>query len=294
MLTYALTCCSTADLTPSWLDGIGVRYVFFNYELDGIPCKDDFGKTHAPKELYARMLKGATVKTSQVSIGEYMEFWAPLLEAGQDVLHVTLSSGISGTYGSACAARDALRRVFPERRLVVIDSLCASSGYGLLVDRMAQLRSAGMGLDDLASWATIHRLEVQHWFFSSDLSFFVRGGRISKVAGVVGGMLKICPVMNVEADGALAVKEKIRTKGKAERRVVALMHQLARDGDDYAGKAFICNADCLDDARAVSDMIEAQFPKLDGPVHHFDVGATIGCHTGPGTVALFFWGAPGT
>ena len=87
MLTYALTCCSTADLTPSRLDEIGVRYVFFNYELDGIPCKDDFGKTHAPKELYARMLKGATVKTSQVSIGEYMEFWAPLLEAGQDVLH---------------------------------------------------------------------------------------------------------------------------------------------------------------------------------------------------------------
>ena len=99
---------------------------------------------------------------------------------------------------------------------------------------------------------------------------------------------------DVEADGTLAVKERIRTKAKAERRVVALMHQLARDGDDYADKVFISNADCLDDARAVSSMIETQFPKLDGPVHHFDVGATIGCHTGPGTVALFFWGAPRT
>ena len=111
MPSYALTCCSTADLTPGWLDGIDVNYLFFNYELDGVPCKDDFGKTHSPKELYACMLKGATAKTSQVSIGEYMEFWAPLLEAGQDVLHVTLSSGISGT-----SSRSEERRVGKECR----------------------------------------------------------------------------------------------------------------------------------------------------------------------------------
>ncbi|MCI7438679.1 MAG: DegV family protein [Coriobacteriaceae bacterium] len=292
MHPYALCCCSTADVSEEFLRSRDIRYVYFNYQLDGIPCKDDFGRTHTPRDLYARMLAGAEVKTSQVSVGEYMEFWRPLLEAGQDVLHVTLSSGISGTYNSACAARDQLAREFPDRKLIVVDSLCASAGYGLLMDRLADLRDGGMGIVELAAWAKSRRLEVQHWFFSSDLTFFIRGGRISKAAGLVGGLLRICPIMRVQPDGSLAVVEKVRTKHRAETRVVKIMHELAQGGSDYAHRVFISNSDCLADATAVSDLIEAEFPKMDGRVRHFDIGATIGCHTGPGTVALFFWGKP--
>lgn len=290
MADYVLTCCSTCDLTPVHLDRLGIRYVYFNYELDGEQCKDDFGRTHTQHELYRRMRAGATVRTSQVSVGEYLDLWRSLLKAGKDVLHVALSSGISGTYGSACTARDAIRQEFPERRIEVIDSLCASSGLGLLLDTLAGLRNDGMSMDRLVAWAEAHKAEVNHWFFSSDLTFFVRGGRISRAAGAMGGLLRICPVMEMDDEGALQVREKVRTKLRAQRRMVRKMHELAQGGDGYARKVFISHSDCLRDARGVGDRLEREFPHLDGHVHYFDIGTTIGCHTGPGTVALFFWG----
>ncbi len=290
MPSYVLSCCSTADVTREWLESHDIAYLYFNYFLNGEPCKDDFGVTNPPAQLYAKMLAGAEAKTSLISAGDYVGHFETYLKQGLDILHVTLSSGISGTYGSACAARDELAKRYPDRKIYVVDSLAASSGYGLLMDRLAELRDGGMGIDELAAWAEEHRSEVQHWFFSSDLTFFVRGGRISKAAGVMGGMLKICPVMDVEPDGSLGVKEKIRTKGKAIARVVQKMEELAEGGLDYSGKCFISHSECLEDAREVARRIEEKFPKLDGPVQIFPIGATIGVHTGPGTVALFFWG----
>lgn len=287
---YVLSCCSTADLTHDWLERRNINYLEFNYFLDGVPCKDDFGATNSPAELYAKMLAGADAKTSQISAGDYLASFEQSLSAGLDVVHVTLSSGISGTYNSACTARDQLAEKYPDRHVYVVDSLAASSGYGLLMDRLADLRDEGMSAAELVAWAEEHKGEVQHWFFSSDLTFFIRGGRISKAAGLVGGMLKICPVMDVAPDGSLAVKEKIRTKAKAEKRVIEKMVELAEGGRDYSGKCFISQSECLDDAREVARMVEETFPKLDGKVEVFDIGATIGVHTGPGTVALFFWG----
>ena len=287
---YVLSCCSTADVTRDWLEARDIKYLFFNYYLDGKVCKDDFGATNPPAQLYAKMLAGADAKTSQISAGDYIAHFEPFLAAGQDVVHVTLSSGISGTYNSACAARDQLAEKYPDRHVYVVDSLAASSGYGLLMDKLAELRDGGMGAAELAAWAEEHKSEVQHWFFSSDLTFFIRGGRISKAAGLVGGMLKICPVMDVAPDGSLAVKEKIRTKAKAEKRVVEKMEELAEGGLDYSGKCYISQSECKADALEVAARVEERFPKLDGKVEVFPIGATIGVHTGPGTVALFFWG----
>lgn len=292
MANYVLSCCSTVDVSREWLERRDISYVYFNYNLDGVTLKDDFGHTNSPDQLYSKMLAGADAKTSQVSAGEYVEHFEKYLAAGTDVLHVTLSSGISGTYNSACAARDQLAEKYPERKIRVVDSLCASAGYGLLVDKLADLRDEGMGIDEVADWAEAHRLEVQHWFFSSDLTFFIRGGRISKAAGLVGGMLKICPMMTVEPDGSLAVKEKVRTKRKAYERDLELMRENVVS-PDYDGPCFISNSECEGDAREVARRIEATFPHLKyGGVQLFPIGATIGCHTGPGTVALFFWGKP--
>ena len=287
---YVLSCCSTADVTREWLENRDIAYLYFNYFLNGEMCKDDFGATNPPAQLYAKMLAGADAKTSQISAGDYMAHFEPFLAAGQDVVHVTLSSGISGTFNSACAARDQLAEKYPDRHVYVVDSLAASSGYGLLMDKLAELRDSGMGAAELAAWAEEHRNEVQHWFFSSDLTFFIRGGRISKAAGLVGGMLKICPVMDVAPDGSLAVKEKIRTKAKAINRVVEKMEELAEGGLDYSGKCYISQSECKADALEVAARVEERFPKLDGKVEIFPIGATIGVHTGPGTVALFFWG----
>lgn len=289
MSDYVVTCCSTADVSEQYLQSRNVHYVCFNYELGGQQCKDDFGRTNTPAQLYKRMLSGEECRTSQVSIGEYMDFWRPLLDAGHDVLHVALSSGISGTYESACQAQEEIKKEFPERKIEVVDSLQASSGYGLLVDAVADKRDEGMPFDELVAWVREARHYVYAWFFSSDLTFFVRGGRISKAAGLLGGMLNICPVMDVESDGSLAVKEKQHGKKKAAARVVDIMAQTAEDGLNYSCKVFISNSECPKDALTVQKLIQSKFPQVK-EIDMFDIGATIGVHTGPGTVATFWWG----
>uniref|UniRef100_UPI002622B769 DegV family protein n=1 Tax=uncultured Olegusella sp. TaxID=1979846 RepID=UPI002622B769 len=260
--------------------------------IDGVDGKDDFGESLPPAELYAKILAGSEAHTSQVSVGSYVDLFKPTLEAGKDVVHLTLSSGISGTYNSAVTARDLLAEQYPERKIYIVDSLAASAGYGLLVDKLADLRDEGMSADELVAWAERHKLELNHWFFSTDLTFFIRGGRISKAAGLVGGMLKICPVMNVAHDGSLAVVEKVRTKKRAANRVVEIMKERALDGLNYSDKVFISNSECLEDAHMVGDAIEEVFLKMNGKVQYSNIGSTIGVHTGPGTVALFYWGEP--
>lgn len=292
MADYVLSCCSTADVSRELLDSRDIAYVLFNFELDGEPRKDDFWELLSQREMFSKMLDGASARTSQVSAGEYEQHFERFLSQGLDVVHVTLSSGISATYNSACVARDMLAERYPDNHVYVVDSLAASAGFGLLVDRMADLRDEGMGAAELAAWADEHKREVQHWFFSTDLTFFIRGGRISKAAGMAAGVLRICPLMWVAPDGSLEVKEKIRTKAKTIARDVDVMERLAAGGRDYSGKVFISHADCIDDAREVARRVEERFPNIDGPVRIYEIGATIGVHTGPGTVALFYWGEP--
>ena len=293
MSDYVLSCCSPVDLTPAWLEERSIRSVPFNYVLDGVWHKDDFGKTIAPKELYRRMLAGEDASTSQVGVGDYTTYFRSMLDQGLDVVHVTLSGGLSSTYNSAHIAAESLKDEYPDRTIYLVDSLCASAGYGLLMDRMAELKAEGMDAAALAAWAKEHRLEVNHLFCSGDLTFFVKGGRIKPLAGRVGSLLKICPLMHVDTTGSLEVKEKIRTKRKAFARQVQKMEELAQNGYDYDQRVFITNTECLADAKAVASMVENRFHKLrDDKVEIFDVGATIGCHLGPGTVVLSFWGAP--
>ena len=147
-----------------------------------------------------------------------------------------------------------------------------------------------MTVDELHAWTMLHRLELHHWFFSTDLKFFVKGGRISKTSGWVGTMLRICPLLNMDDQGKLIPREKIRTKKKVIARIVEKMQAHAKDGADYSGKCFISQSACEEDARAVAALVEAAFPKLNGKVVINSIGTTIGSHTGPGTVALFFWG----
>jgi DegV family protein with EDD domain len=183
-----------------------------------------------------------------------------------------------------------LREKYPEKRIYIVDSLAASSGYGLLMDRLADLRDSGMSIDEVRDWAEANKLKCLHWFFTSDLTFFIRGGRVSKASGMIGQVLNICPLLNVDAQGKLIPREKHRGKKKVIHAIVQKMKEQAENGLDYSGKCFISQSDCLSDARAVADAVEAAFPKLDGKVRIFDIGTTIGSHTGPGTVALFFWG----
>ncbi|NLD83942.1 MAG: DegV family EDD domain-containing protein, partial [Clostridiales bacterium] len=187
-------------------------------------------------------------------------------------------------------AQKALAEKYPERKIYIVDSLGASSGYGLLMDTLADKRDAGMDIDTLYQWALDHRLQMHHWFFSTDLTFYVKGGRISKASGWFGTILQICPLLNMDNLGRLIPREKIRTKKRVIARIVEKMKEHAAGGLDYSGKCYISESACMEDARAVADLVEAAFPKLNGKVLINSIGTTIGSHTGPGTVALFFWG----
>lgn len=287
---FILSCCSTADLSKERFEERDIQYVCFHFELGGKEYLDDLGKSVSPEELYRRMVAGEDTKTSQISVGEYEALFEKNLKEGKDVLHVTLSSGISGTYNSACVARDELKERYPDRKIYVVDSLAASSGYGLLMETLADLRDSGIGIDELHQWVEENKLKLHHWFFSSDLTFFIRGGRVSKTAGFIGSIMNICPLLNVDYEGKLIPREKIRTKKKVINRIVEQMEMNAENGLDYSGKCFLSHSLCEEDARATAKLVEEKFKKLSGKVEIFPIGATIGSHTGPGTVALFFWG----
>ena len=287
---YVLSCCSTADLSKERFEKRQIQYVCFHFELGGKEYLDDLGASVPPEELYRRMIAGEDTKTSQVSVGDYEALFEKNLKDGKDILHVTLSSGISGTYNSACVARDELKERYPDRKIYLVDSLAASSGYGRLMETLADLRDSGMGIDELYRWAEENKLKLHHWFFSTDLTFFIKGGRVSKTAGFIGSVMNICPLLNVDFEGKLIPREKIRTKKKVIARIVEQMEINAQDGLDYSGKCFLSHSLCREDADAVAALVEEKFKKLNGKVEIFPIGATIGSHTGPGTVALFFWG----
>lgn len=290
MSDYIISCCSTADLSAEHFAAIDVHYVCFHYFLNDVEYPDDLGKSMPFAEFYDAMVKGANTRTAQVNTNEYLAHFEKFLEQGRDIIHVCLSSGISGSFNSANVAADILRQKYPQRKIYVVDSLGASSGYGLLMDAMAAKRAEGMDIDALYAWVEQNKLHLHHWFFSTDLSFYVKGGRVSKVSGFVGGLLNICPLLNMNDLGQLIPREKIRHKKKVIRRLVEKMAEHAQNGPDYSGKCYISHSDCYDDARAVADLVEERFPNLAGPVEINYVGTTIGSHTGPGTVALFFWG----
>ena len=290
MNPYVISCCSTADLSEEHFRSRNISYICFHFELDGVEYPDDLGKSIPFDEFYRRMANGASTKTSQINVEEFTEYFEPFLKEGKDILHVSLSSGISGVFNSASLARNLLMQKYPERTILIVDSLGASSGYGLFMDRLADLRDEGYSIQELYEWAMKNRLRLNHWFFSTDLTFYIRGGRVSKTSGFIGTILNICPLLNMNRLGQLIPREKIRTKKKVIQAIVTRMKACADNGTDYSGKCYISHSACYEDARAVADLVEAAFPKLNGKVEIYSVGTTIGSHTGPGTVALFFWG----
>lgn len=290
MSEYVLSCCSTADLTKEHLEKRNIKYVCFHYALNDKEYFDDLGESMPFDEFYQAMKDGADTRTSQINTEEYIDYFEPFLEQGLDILHLTLSSGLSGTINSAKIAQIMLKEKYPNRKIFIVDSLAASSGYGLLMDKLADLRDLGLSIEELCAWAEEHKTEVNHWFFSTDLTFYIKGGRISKTAGFIGGVMNICPLLDVDYEGKLIPRQKIRTKKRAIMEVVKIMKKLAKDGLDYSDKCYISNSACYEDAKAVADLIEISFPHLKGNVEIYSVGTTIGSHTGPGTIALFFWG----
>ena len=290
MNDYILSCCSVVDLTPEHLAKRNIEFASLHYHVNGKDYIDDMGQTISSEDFYLSMKEGATVSTSQINVDEYLNYFEKFLAAGKDVLHLALSSGLSGSYNSARIAAEMLSEKYPERSVYVVDSLAASSGDGLLIETLADRRDQGESIHDTYRWAEENKLKMHHWFTASDLTWFAKGGRITKVAGWFGTVLKICPVMNVDNLGRLIPRFKIRGKQNALKELVNQMKEHAEGGVNYSGKCFISHSYCREDAEFVANEIRKCFPNINGEIGIYNIGTTIGCHSGPGTTALFFWG----
>ena len=291
MNNYAIITCSTADISPELLRDRDVDFIQFSYYLDGKEYLDDMGISMTYEEFYKRMKNGAETKTSLPNKERIKEKFLPYLKEGKDIICLMLSSGLSGAMTSASMAKEELNKEYPERKIYVVDSLGASTGMGLLTMEMAKRRDEGMPIDELYSWTEQNKLNVHHWFFTTDLTYFVKGGRVSKLSGWFGTILKICPLLNVSNQGKLIPRKKLRGKAKAIEEIVKRMEENAASGINYDGPCYISHSDAYEDAVAVKAQIEGKFPNLKRRVSINSIGTTIGSHTGPGTVAVFFFGS---
>ena len=232
------------------------------------------------------MLSGEKSQTTQVNTEEYIDSFRKYLEQGQDIFHICLSGGLSGTVNSCHIAKDILLEEFPERKIEIVDSLMASSGYGLLVDKACALKKQGLTMEELRKELEKWRNCLHAYFFTSDLRFFIQGGRVSKAAGFIGGLLKICPVLKITEEGKLKPIEKVRGKKQAMENILSKME---KEGYLSTEKCFISHSACPLDAKKLAESIRDRFHP-EGNMEIFDIGGTIACHTGPGTVACFFFG----
>ena len=290
MADFVLSCTTHLDLPKEYVDSRNIYYTSAPYFMNGVEHRDDLYQTISAEDFYQAMVDGVNVTTSQPNMQEFLDYFEPILKEGKDILHISLSSGLSGTHQSSVNAANVARERYPERKIYVVDSLAAASGIGLLMDKLADLRDAGMNIEELRDWAEENKLKMNHWFFTTDLTFFIKGGRVSKTAGTVAGVLGICPLLNVSVEGKLVSREKIRSKKKVIKATVEKMKELADGRVEYADKCFISHSNCPEDAEAVAKLVKENFPNIKGDVMINNIGTSIGAHTGPGTVALFFWG----
>ena len=288
MNDYVLLTDSSADLPQQLVEELGVEVLPLCFTMGDKTYRNwPDNREMDPEEFYRMLREGAMATTSAVNVGDYTEALTPFLEAGKDVLVLAFSSGLSATCNSARIAAQELNEQYPQQRVRVVDTLCASLGQGLLVWHAAKLKQSGKRLDEVGDWAEENKLRLCHWFTVSDLHFLKRGGRISPATAVLGTMLSIKPVMHVDDEGHLIKVGTARGRGASLK---ALVDHMAETADDPGNQVvFISHGGCLEDAQKVAQDVKARFGTKEVVINY--VGPVIGAHSGPGTVALFFLGS---
>ena len=288
MNNYVLFTDSSADLSQQLVEELGVEVLPLCFTMGDKTYRNwPDNREMDPEEFYRMLREGAMATTSAVNVGDYTEALTPFLEAGKDVLVLAFSSGLSATCNSARIAAQELNEQYPQQRVRVVDTLCASLGQGLLVWHAAKLKQAGKSLDEVGDWAEENKLRLCHWFTVSDLHFLKRGGRISPATAVLGTMLSIKPVMHVDDEGHLIKVGTARGRGASLKALVDHMAETAEDPGNQV--VFISHGGCLEDAQKVAQDVKARFGTKEVVINY--VGPVIGAHSGPGTVALFFMGS---
>ena len=289
-MSFILSCESTVDLPFSYVDGRGIPVLFYSYRVDGEDYPDDMGRDPgALDRFYSFLAQGKMPTTSQLNTYAYLEFMEPLVQKG-DLLHIAFGSGMTGSVNNAFTAAEMLREKYPERRIVVIDSLCSSSGYGMLVDTAADMRDEGRSMEETEQWVLANRKNVHHQFFSTQLDHYRRSGRMSGPTAMIASILGICPIMRLDDGGHIIAYDKVRGKSAAIKRTVDTMEKHVRDGKNYNGKCWICHSNCLETAEQLREAVKERFRSIKGEIRICDIGTIIASHCGPGTAAVFFFG----
>ena len=286
---YQLSCESTVDLPYQYVAGRGIAVLSYTYLFGEEELTDDMGRDpETLKRFYKRLRAGEMPSTSQINMTSYEAYFEDLLRNG-DLLHIAFGSGMTPSVYRAEKAAMKLREKYPERKIIVVDSLCSSAGYGLLVDSAADLRDQGKSMEEVEEWLLSMRTRVHHQFFSTDLKYFRRSGRMSGPAASAAAILNICPLMRLDLSGHILAYDKVRGQRAVIRETADAMEKHAEGGKEYRGKCFIAHSDCPDTAEKLRAALMERFPRMED-VRIFPIGPVIASHSGPGTVALFFYG----
>lgn len=290
MKDYIITCSSTCDLTKEYLKENNNDYVSFYYYLDDKKYIDNFYDGMNIEDFFTS-LKKSDAKTSQPSPEDYVEVWSKTLDNGKDILHIELSSGISGAYNSALIAKDMVMEKYPDAKIYVVDSLCASAGYGLLVDIANKIKKNNDTIDVCFNKIEDIKHNICHIFCTSDLTQLFKGGRISKTAFSFGKLLNIVPVMHVNSIGKLEPIDKLRGLQNAIKKMVEMISNSFNYNCELSKSLFISHSYCKD----IVDKFLLEFKnKVNNIVvpneNIFNIGTVIGTHTGQGTIAIFYVG----
>ena len=286
MNTYVIMTDINADLPEEYIREHGLEVLSLSYMIDG----ETYDRNHPLEvgEFYKRMRNGSMPTTSQVNPDQAKKAFTACLKQGKDVLYIAFSSALSGTYNSGRIAAEEIKEegLFPDRKLVVLDSLSASLGQGLLVHKAVQLKEAGKSLEETVSWVEENKLNLCHIFTVDDLFHLHRGGRVSKATAVLGTMINIKPILHVEEEGRLTPIGQVRGRRKSLSALADRMGEQIKGFENP--EVFISHGDCLEDAEYVEKLVRERFGVENFVINH--VGPTIGAHSGPGTMALFFMG----
>ena len=286
MSEYVITTDNNSDLPEKYLKDHGVGCMYLSYSMDG--KNYTHGNFLPEHEFYEAMRNGSMPTTAQVNPENAKALLEPYLKEGKDILHIAFSSGLSGTYNSSRIAAEELMEEYPDRKIIVVDSLSASLGQGLLVWLAQQKKELGQTLEDVADWVEKNKLKMVHLFTVDDLNHLYRGGRVSRTTAIVGSMLNIKPVLHVDNEGKLTAIGKVRGRKKALQELIKLMDEKIGSFGADCDTIFISHGDCEQDARYVAAKVKEKYNIKNIIINQ--VGATIGAHSGPGTMALFFVG----
>ncbi len=287
---FIISCESTVDLPYAKMLKRDVPVLFYTYTVDDVEYEDNMGRSsEAQKLFYSQIKQGKLPHTSQINEMRYYDFLKEI-STDADVLHIAFGTGMTPSFYAAERAAENLKTEFPDRRIIVIDSLCSCTGYGMLVECALDMKDEGKSMDEIAAWVTENRLRMHHQFFSTDLTLFKKSGRVSGPVALVGSMLGVCPVMHLNVEGKIIAYDRALGKKKAISKTVSAVLENIDGGKGAEGKIYISHSNAPELAEATRVAFAGALANGGENIEIAEIGTIIASHCGPGTVAVFYFG----